>query len=420
MSLIKTSSIYLLSNLLNAIIPFLLLPILTRNLTTAEYGQIAIFQMLLTGVTAIIGLNSSAAANRKFYDENETTSSLREYNGSSLQIIIFSSLITFFLTFIFSNELSYFLTIPISWIYYSVIISSFTYVCTFRLGQWQIRSKAKHYGLLQVTSSTVNMLLSLYLVISLREGASGRVNAQLITSIIFAIIAITLLYKDNLIKLITFCPSKIKELLAYGLPLVPHNIGFFLIGSIDRFFINKEIGLSETGIYMVALQISLGLAIIFDAINKAYVPWLFGKLKENEYKEKVIIVKFTYLYCFSLLLIPLLGFILGPTLVIFIAGKNYAEAGNLIGWLCLGQTFGGMYLMVTNYLFYSKKTGKLASITIFTGIINVLLLIVLIHSLGLIGAAVAFSVSKLLQFIFTWLAALKCVDMPWFYFKKRA
>ena len=202
MSLIKTSSIYLLSNLLNAVIPFLLLPILTRNLTTIEYGQIAIFQVLLTGVTAVVGLNSSAAANRKFYDENETTSSLKEYNGSSLQVVIFSSLIIFLLTFIFSNKLSYFLSIPVSWIYYSVIISSFTYICTFRLGQWQIRSKAKYYGFFQVTSSTINMLLSLYLVISLKEGASGRVNALLITSILFAIIAIIFLYKDNLIKFI--------------------------------------------------------------------------------------------------------------------------------------------------------------------------------------------------------------------------
>ncbi|EIQ9127591.1 polysaccharide biosynthesis protein, partial [Escherichia coli] len=49
MSLLKISSIYLFSNILNALIPFLLLPILTHNLTPNEYGQVAMFQTLISG-----------------------------------------------------------------------------------------------------------------------------------------------------------------------------------------------------------------------------------------------------------------------------------------------------------------------------------------------------------------------------------
>ncbi|MGJ3660750.1 oligosaccharide flippase family protein, partial [Shigella boydii] len=47
MSVYKNSSIYLISNIFNALIPFILLPILTRNLTPYEYGQIAMFQTLV-------------------------------------------------------------------------------------------------------------------------------------------------------------------------------------------------------------------------------------------------------------------------------------------------------------------------------------------------------------------------------------
>ncbi|HFS5768488.1 polysaccharide biosynthesis C-terminal domain-containing protein [Providencia sp. PROV194] len=96
----------------------------------------------------------------------------------------------------------------------------------------------------------------------------------------------------------------------------------------------------------------------------------------------------------------------------YIVSEKYKAGETLIGWLCLGQIFGGMYLMVANYIFYSKKTGRLALTTIATGSINIFLLIIFIPIFGLIGAAYAFAISKLYQFIFTWILSIKILDMP--------
>ncbi|MEX9906886.1 lipopolysaccharide biosynthesis protein [Providencia rettgeri] len=414
MSLAKNTSIYLISNILNAAIPFILLPILTRYLTPSEYGQIAMFQVLLSALTTFIGLNSVGAANRKFYDNDTDDQILKSFNGSCIQILIITTLLTIFPMLFIGEIISEFLSIPLSWIVIAILISALTFVTALRLGQWQIRSQAKIFGVLQVSNSIVNMLLSLFLVIIMKHGASGRIDAQLITALFIAITSLFLLYKDKLLKIFTWKPAQIKEILLFGIPLIPHHIGFFLLSSVDRFFINKEIGLAEAGIYMVAIQLSSALAIIFDAINKAFVPWLFSKLKENIYSEKLKIVKYTYLYFFALTIIALLAFLIGPILFIFIAGDKYSHGRELIGWLCLGQIFGGMYLMVTNYIFYSKKTGKLALTTITTGIINAVLLIIFLPLFGLIGAAYAFALSKLGQFIVTWILSHHSIEMPWF------
>ncbi|MGO2337389.1 lipopolysaccharide biosynthesis protein [Providencia heimbachae] len=414
MSLLKNSSIYLTANLLNAAIPFILLPILTRYLTPIEYGQIAMFQVLLSALTTFIGINCTGSANRKFYDDNIDHDTLRNFNGSCVQILIVTSIITLLFSLAFGEQLSDFLSIPLSWILIAVLISSFTFIATLRLGQWQIRNQAKYFGVLQVSSSFINMLLSLQLVITLKQGASGRVDAQLITTVVIAIVAILLLYKDKLLKLFIWRPEQIKEALSFGIPLIPHHIGFFLLSSVDRFFINKEIGLAEAGIYMVAVQLSTVLTILFDALNKAYVPWLYGKLKINNHSDKIKIVKYTYFYFAILTIIALIAFFVGPLLFIFIAGEKYSRGADIIGWLCLGQIFGGMYLMVTNYIFFSKKTGGLALTTITTGIVNIILLITLIPLFGLIGAAYSFSISKFCQFIFTWLISYNSVKMPWF------
>ncbi|WP_272688339.1 oligosaccharide flippase family protein [Providencia sp. PROV142] len=413
MNFLRNSSIYLIANLLNAAIPFLLLPILTRYLTVEEYGKIAMFQMLLAGLSTFIGLNSIGAATRKFYD-NISDNDLKIFNGSCFQLLIISSLICLIFAFFFKSTLIHFLSIPMHWIYIAISISILIYITTFLLTQWQISNQAKKFGILQVAGSVVNMLLSLQFVVVMKGGAEGRINAQLISVFILAFLSIIILYRRKIINVLTFNFINLKEVLFYGIPLVPHHIGIFFISAVDRFFINKEMGLEKAGIYMVAVQLSTALAIVFDAINKAYVPWLFSKLKENQFQDKIKIVKYTYLYFVFLLIIALIAFFVAPYLIVFIAGEKYKESASLISWLCLGQIFSGMYLMVTNYLFFSKKTIRLAFITVFTGFINIILLLFFIPIFGLLGAAYSFVISKLIQFLFTWMISYSVIKMPWF------
>src|SRR5690606_5953064 len=110
-----------------------------------------------------------------------------------------------------------------------------------------------------------------------------------------------------------------------------------------------------------------------------YVPWLFEKLKENDLQQKKKIVRYTYLWYLVIMIGAIAGFFVGPLVVRLVAGQGYEQAGEIIGWLLLGQAFGGMYLMVTNYIFYSKRTGLLSAATITSGLLNLLLLALLIQ-----------------------------------------
>ncbi len=413
MSLFKGASIYLASNLLNAVIPFLLLPILTRYLSPEEYGQIAMFQILLAGVGTFIGLNAVGASNRKFYDNDIDDTVLRRFNGICIQILVISSIIAFIGIFLFKNQLSELLSIPISWILASVIISALSFITSMRLGQWQIRSQAKLFGILQVSSSLVNMLLSLLFVILLSKGAQGRIDAQVITGSLGAIVALIWLYKDKLLQVKIWEPLLIKEALYFGIPLIPHSIGSLFLNIFDRFVINRDLGLYEVGIYMVAVQLSSSLLIVFDAFNKSYVPWLFDKLRNNDSIQKLNIVKNTYLIMLSLLLLSIIPFVVGPFFITLIAGDKYKLAGDIIGILCLGQIFSGMYLLVTNYIFFAKKTKYLAYSTIVSGVIGIGLLFCLVKEYGILGAAVAFLCAKIIHFIITFIIAIKAHEMPW-------
>lgn len=413
---ISGAGVYLFSNILNAVIPFLLLPILTRYLSPAEYGEVAMFQTLLGALGSFVGVSVAGVAGRKYYDKNLTDIEIGRYIGVCLQVLIVSAFVVFVIVFFIREYLAVWLGLDKQWILLAVLLSTFTVVVALLLGQWQVRSKAKKYGALQVSKSILDMGLSLLFVVVFLLGADGRISAQIIATGFFAIFALWLLRRDKLLSFFVWNTSYFKEIIKFGVPLIPHVGGVFLLVSFDRIVINAELGLAEAGIYMVAVQVAAGVGLVFDAINKAYVPWLFEKLKEDEPEQKKKIVRYTYLWYLVIIVGAGLGFVVGPWLVMMIAGPGYEQAGDIIGWLLLGQAFGGMYLMVTNYIFYSKKTGLLSVATITSGLINLALLVLLINLLGLSGAAISFCIAMAVRFLLTWWVAQKRHPMPWFNF----
>lgn len=414
------SAVYLTSNILNAAIPFALLPILTRLLSPEEYGEVAMFQTLIGALTAFIGLSLHGAAGRRFYDGNLAENDLKEFIGSCLQILCVTTLITFSVLFLFSGKFSQWLGLDTRWVLLATLTTAATVVVQIRFVQWQVRKKVKSYGALQVSRSLFDVGLSLLLVVVFVQGSDGRIVAQIIAALSFALLALCLLKRDGLIRFFAWRPDSIREALMFGVPLIPHVGGMFLLTTVDRFVINSELGLAEAGVYMVAVQFGMTLSLLFDAINKAYVPWLFERLKRDNENEKRQIVRYTYVwYCFILLGAGL-AFIVGPWLITLVAGEKYARAGDVIGWLVLGQVFNGMYLMITNYIFFSKRTGLLSLTSILSGLVNFLLLVVLVRQLGIEGAAYAFCFAMALRFLLSWFVAQRRHPMPWFALCKKS
>ncbi len=294
----------------------------------------------------------------------------------------------------------------------ALLTATLTFVAALRLGQWMVRERAGALVTLQLTRAALNAGISLLLVAWLLWAAEGRVIGHFIATFVVALIAAHSLLRDRLIRF--DCNSEqVWDALRFGVPLIPHVAGMFLLGAVDRIVINDRLGLAEVGVYTVAVQLAMGLSLLFAAFNKAYVPWLYSRLKRGSEDEKREIVRLTYLYFIGCLILAGAVWLIGPTIAALLAGPQYAEAGAVIGWLALGQAFFGMYLMVTNYIFYSKRTGALAATTLVSGMINVLVMVMLTGFLGVKGAAIAFAFALFLRFLMTWAVAARRHPMPW-------
>lgn len=405
------SLVYLLSNALSAAIPFILIPVLTRHLTPAEYGQVGIFLGLVAALAAFTGLNANGAAARKYYDET-APDELRQFLGACLFILVASATVLLLLAVVFRAPLAQQLGLEPGWIPWAVALSAASFVINLRLTQWQVRKQALPYGTLQVLQAGLALGLAVVAVVVLGLGAGGRIMAQVVAVGSCMLAALWLLHRDRLLSL-SPRPAHVREALRFGVPLIPHVSGLFLLGMADRFVINAELGATQAGLYFVAVQLSSVMAVLFDAINKAYIPWLFERLKRDDAAEKRQTVRLTYAYFAGALALAGLFALLGPAAIPVIAGERYAEAGAAIGWLALGQAFGGGYYMVTNYIFYSKKTGMMSVATLCCGAFNIVLLLVLVEAMGLRGAAMAYALAMACRFFWMWWLAQRRHPMPW-------
>lgn len=403
---------YVIANIVSAIIPFILLPILTRSISQEEYGFVAFFQSMLTGFGSIVGFSVHGAASRKFFD-NPSVNEMARYNGACVQILLISYTLGFFAIYCIPDSVFSPIGIEKIWVYLALTTSSLSFIVQLRLGQWQVRKKVVAYVSLQLSQATINAILALIFVFILKKSGEGVVMAIFYAASYSALISIIFLYKDRIVKLNLIDKSDLEDALSFGIPLIPHAVGLFLLNYLDRYVISNYMDLKHVGIYAVAFQISMGLTIIFDGINKAFVPHLFGVLSSNDNNKKRKVVRYTYFWFLFLLIGIVLAFLIGPKFVLYYAGDNFSESAQIIGLLCAGQIFGGMYLMVTNYVFYAKRTAHLSLVTIFSALVYLMASIFLVENYGLVGVAFSFLVSKLIQFIFTWLLSMRSIQMDW-------
>lgn len=411
-NLLRGSGIYLASNICSAVIPFAMMPVLTRFLGPYQYGQVGMFQALVGAVSALTGFSVVGAATRKRYDTGLTQPQMAEFIGACLQVLLASSILLFIPLYFFRELIAAKLGLEPRWVLGAAAVAAGAFLLNLRLGQWQVLGRARNYGLLQVGATLAPALLSLLLVVVLLQGASGQISAQILMAPCVGAIAIWLLYRERLLRL-SWRPAMVTEALAFGVPLIPHVVGLFVLRAGDRLVIQDQLGLEQAGIYVSTVQLTLVMAIVFDAVNKAFMPWLFEHLKRNDPQEKALVVRATYAYFLLALGVAGLAFLVGPMVVRVVAGRGFEAAGSLVGWLALGQAFSGMYLMVTNYIFFSKKTGLLSLVTIGSGAMNVALLLALVPAFGMVGAAWSFAIAMGVRFLLVWVVAQHQHPMPW-------
>lgn len=411
-SLFKSSGIYTITSIINASIPFLLIPVLTRVFSPEDYGIVSMAAIIINIVTPFIGVSAHGAIHRKYFEEN-TELDFPRYVGNAFLLLFFSTFALFILFLLFGTFISNYTAVPFEWLIVILLIGFCQFITMTLLTIWQVKVKPLKYGILQILQSLLNVGFSLFFIYQLHYGWQSRLLGQLIAVSITALISLFLLIKLKYVKF-KFNKADLKDIISFSFPLIPHMLGGLLIAFTDRILITNLISVTDTGVYTVAYQIGGVLGLVNAAFNSAYVPWLYNKLNLNDFQVKIKIVKFTYLYFLALIVVVVFSVYILPLILSFLIGKSFQSAIHYILWIILGYAFNGMYLMVCGFIFYVKKTKLLSIVTLSTALLNIPLCYFFLKWFGTIGASISMAIIYFISFGATWYLSNKVYKMPWF------
>ena len=407
---VKNTSIYTISDILNKMVPFVLLPVLTRYLTPEDYGIIAMFFVFTAILGIVMTLETNTAISVNYFKISRKK--LKVYIANILLIIAIATSITFIFMLIFSSWFAQILAIPTEWLFVGIIVTLLQFITTINLVLWQSEHNPIPLGIYQILQTIVNLSLSLILIIGFNMGWEGRLIAVVTASVLFGMMSFVFLFKRDYVEF-KVNKNDIKDALKFGVPLLPHALSVWFRTGIDRVFLTSLVSASATGVYTVGFQIASVITILTTAFNKAYAPHLFEKLKKITENEKHKLVKYAYIYFFGLLVLATILSLSAPFLIDIFLGKSFLSSKKYVSWIAFGFAFYGMYSMVVNYVLYTKQTVYLSYVTFSVSLLHVGLSYILISHYGALGAAQATTITSFLTFAGVWWLSNRLYPMPW-------
>ena len=385
--------VYGITNIIKSLVPFIMLPILTLYISPNEYGELSLIETSVLFLLPFIMLNINGAINVEFFklEKNE----YKKYVLNAIFISFCAFIIVMFFLFIFRENLSNLMHLKTHWILLLGIFAFMRVLSSVILVIFQASQQVKKYAVFSITQTVTDFLLSYIFVVLFKLSIIGRLLGEYGAFFIFSLISIFLLFKMGFFN-VKFTLKYTKDILKFGLPLIPHSIGGIILAMSDRYFISYFEGNKYVGLYTVAYQVSAILLLISTSVNQAWSSMFFKMMKDKNYdKIKMIIRILIFLFIIATFFIYEFSDFIYKLLI----SKEYYSSKTYFIYLLLGFLFQSIYFLFTNFLFFYKKTHILSMITIAGGIINLFLNYFFIKKFGTVGVAYATAITWFLYLI---------------------
>lgn len=376
---IKVSVVYTFCSILQKVISIITIPIFTSLLTTEQYGQYTIYSSWSSIVSVLLTLNlaygSFSTAMMKFEKD-------RDAYISSTQGICLLLAAVFFTLYIpfqgFWNQLFELPTFIIGLMVAEVLCSTgFQLWC----GKKRFEFKYKSVIALTLIISIIGPLLSFALVMGTDEKGFARIAGFATASICIG----GSIFLLNIVKGKTLYKKEYWEYaFRFNIPLLAYYLSQYIFNQSDRIMISHMEGTDKAGIYGVAYSLAFLMTFVLNAINNAYVPWYYGKIREGRMEDNQKVAN-----AIALLMMLLLTCIVwfAPEIIQIMAGEEYMEAVYVVPPVALSLLPYFYTQLFANVEFYYEEKKKLIWTSIGAAAVNIVFNFVFIQLFGFIAAA---------------------------------
>lgn len=391
---------YIPSKVIPIILGIMTVSILTRVLTTEEYG---LYSLIITTVS-IIGSILFGWINNSYLRFYET---YRENNKEGLFVstgfwgILYLFLFIVFLFYIIQNKLFRFLNID----FIKLLEVGIWLVGVQELYKWVLTilrasRKSVKFSLYSSLYSLFFLVLSVLFLKYSSLRVIGILYAIIISNLIFVFIEMVLFLREGFLSF-SFSQKIFNKVFNYGFPLVGVSIAGLILSVADRYMIQYYMGADAVGLYSAGYRVAeMGIKNIFTVLMLAAFPLIIKEYVSNgEESAAKLINKFMDYY--FLILTPVVFGIwsLSYEIVSILLGKEFLGSYTLLPWIAFGIYALGLTQYINKPFELKEKTRSVFYIILFSCLVNIILNVFLIPNYGIIGAAYSTLISYVLYLI---------------------
>lgn len=376
---------------------FFLVPLYTNVLTTSDYGTADIITTSVTLLIYIFTLNIGNAVLRFCLDENYKPDKVFAFalkvilvGGGILSIVI---LICWkFQILQWANYCYAFLIL----LFFCEAIESMLY--QFLRGIDKVSTMA----LASLLSTFAKLISNILLLLVFNCGILGYLVSMAVgpgVAILFSVFCA--------IKSIKVTEKNLKkekklhhEMIMYSIPTAISQLGWWVNNSIDRYFVLFMKGAALNGIYAVSYKVPSIMAMLCNVFCQA---WGISAIVEFDPEDADGFYGKTYELFSGVLSISCAGLILiNIPISRILFAKEFFEGWKYSSLLVLGMAFSGQASFFSGIFGAVKKNKVVATSTVISAFVNVLLNTALIPKYGAMGAAIA----TMISFYVVWIIRL--------------
>ncbi len=269
--IVSHGKIYLVGNVLQRCVSFVMLPIYTRFLTPADYGTIELLSMILDFVGIILGLRIGQAIFR-YYAEYEKKEDKNEIVSTALWLVATLNAVGILLIVISAKPLSTMVFGDAGQVN-NLLLFSLTLLMQGFIEIPMAYVRALQRPWLFVIFSTIKLILQLSLnilfVVYMQLHVEGVIYSAIASSLFMGCLLGFYTLKDCGIR---FSSKKARRLISFSLPLMATGMIAFYITFGDRYFLRAYGGgLNEVGVY--SLGYKFGFLLMFLVVMPFASIW---------------------------------------------------------------------------------------------------------------------------------------------------
>ncbi|KRN00186.1 lipopolysaccharide biosynthesis protein [Loigolactobacillus rennini] len=389
--LIGNSVIFAIGNLGSKLISILLVPLYTYFLTKQEYGTVDLITNTASLLLPIVSMSAYDAVLRFVMDKST----------DNKQVFTNAILITSTGALIFLGILPLVSLFHVSHlIYFYIILVLQAFNSTF-IQYARAIGQVKVFAFNGILGTLVTGVSNIILLVYLKQGIQGYLLSIIFASLISSMYVFLRLHLSKSIKLILLNKTLIKQMLIYGVPLIPNALAWWATNTSSRYFILYFIGVGANGLFAVANKIpnllSMLNSIFFQAWQMSAIEE-YGSEKKSEFYSDV----FNYYSQMMFLATAFILFVIRPFMSVFVSDAFY-KAWMLIPLLLFSVLYSSFASFLgTNYI-AAKQTMGIFYTTIISAIINVTLNLLFVPLIGANGAGL----SSCISFFVMWLIRIR-------------